>query len=74
MEFFVLPTEVKHAPAEGCETGYLWTDKWDDWFTYSTMYYFTYFDRAGRNLSTTLRHRRFLFTDSFLLLWKWRVG
>ena len=32
--------------------------------------------RAGRlrNLSTTLRHRRFLFTDSFLLLWKWRVG
>ena len=29
---------------------------------------------ADRNLSTTLRHRRFLFTDSFLLLWKWRVG
>ena len=29
---------------------------------------------ASRNLSTTLRHRRFLFTDSFLLLWKWRVG
>ena len=27
-----------------------------------------------RNLSTILRHRRFLFTDSFLLLWKWRVG
>ena len=32
------------------------------------------FDAAARNLSTTLRHRRFLFTDSFLLLWKWRVG
>ena len=30
--------------------------------------------QAWRNLSTTLRHRRFLFTDSFLLLWKWRVG
>ena len=30
--------------------------------------------RGNRNLSTTLRHRRFLFTDSFLLLWKWRVG
>ena len=30
--------------------------------------------KAKRNLSTTLRHRRFLFTDSFLLLWKWRVG
>ena len=32
------------------------------------------YDIALRNLSTTLRHRRFLFTDSFLLLWKWRVG
>ena len=32
------------------------------------------FAYAERNLSTTLRHRRFLFTDSFLLLWKWRVG
>ena len=31
-------------------------------------------DLGFRNLSTTLRHRRFLFTDSFLLLWKWRVG
>ena len=31
-------------------------------------------EQARRNLSTTLRHRRFLFTDSFLLLWKWRVG
>ena len=30
--------------------------------------------KSKRNLSTTLRHRRFLFTDSFLLLWKWRVG
>ena len=30
--------------------------------------------KVMRNLSTTLRHRRFLFTDSFLLLWKWRVG
>ena len=31
-------------------------------------------EKNKRNLSTTLRHRRFLFTDSFLLLWKWRVG
>ena len=31
-------------------------------------------ETVDRNLSTTLRHRRFLFTDSFLLLWKWRVG
>ena len=34
----------------------------------------TYYPVIRRNLSTTLRHRRFLFTDSFLLLWKWRVG
>ena len=33
-----------------------------------------YYSWSKRNLSTTLRHRRFLFTDSFLLLWKWRVG
>ncbi len=47
MEFVVLPTESKLAPSKGYETGYLWTDRWNDWFTYSTMYYFTYFDRAG---------------------------
>ena len=47
MEFVVLPTKSKHAPAEGRETGYLWSDQWNDWFTYSTMYYFTYFDRTG---------------------------
>ena len=29
---------------------------------------------TGGRSTTTLRHRRFLFTDSFLLLWKWRVG
>ena len=33
-----------------------------------------YRNKTLRNLSTTLRHQRFLFTDSFLLLWKWRVG
>ena len=49
MEFMVLPNKVNHAPAEGRETGYLWTDLWNDWFTYNTMYYFTYFDRAGRS-------------------------
>ncbi len=47
MEFVVLQTEAKRSPAQGRETGYLWTDQWDEWFTYSTMYYFTYFDRAG---------------------------
>lgn len=47
MQFVVLPTKAKHAPIEGRETGYLWTDQWDDWFTYSTMYYLTYFDSAA---------------------------
>ena len=36
MKFVVLPTKTKPAPIEGRETGYLWTDQWDDWFTYST--------------------------------------
>ena len=47
MKFVVLPTKAKRVPSEGCKTGYLWTDQWDDWFTYSTMYYLTYFDGAA---------------------------
>lgn len=48
MEFVVLPTKSKHSPVEGRKIGYLWTDQWDDWFTYSTMYYLTYFDGEGK--------------------------
>lgn len=48
MKFIVVPTKSDLSPKEGMEVGYLWTDQWDDWFTYNTMYYFTYFDRAGR--------------------------
>ena len=48
MKFIVVPTKSKRAPREGYEVGYLWTDKWDDWATYNTQYYFTYFDRAGQ--------------------------
>lgn len=47
MRFVVLPTTGKHAPEAGRETGYLWTDQWNDWFTYHTLYYLTYFDRDG---------------------------
>ena len=43
------------------------SDRWNTTLANQVM-------QAMRNLSTTLRHRRFLFTDSFLLLWKWRVG
>ena len=31
-------------------------------------------ERARRNLSTTLRHRRLRFTEQSLLLWIWQVG
>ncbi len=46
MRFQVIPNGSR-TPREGRDVGYLWTDNWDDWFTYSTMYYFTYFDRLG---------------------------
>jgi predicted ATPase len=35
-------------PDEGRNIGYLWTDNWDDWFEFSTLYVLTYFDRGGR--------------------------
>lgn len=41
------PNSSSASPSEGREVGYLWTDQWNDWFVYSTMYYFTYFDRSG---------------------------
>jgi hypothetical protein len=34
-------------PNEGRDVGYLWTDKWDDWFEFNTLYVFTYFDAEG---------------------------
>ena len=48
MKFIVVPTKSKRAPREGKEIGYLWTDQWDDWYTYNTLYYFTYFDCTGQ--------------------------
>ncbi len=37
MKFIVVPTKSDHAPKEGMEVGYLWTDQWDDWFTYNRL-------------------------------------
>jgi ABC-type cobalamin/Fe3+-siderophores transport system ATPase subunit len=34
-------------PSEGRNIGYLWTDNWNDWFKYCTLYVLTYFDSAG---------------------------
>lgn len=48
MTYVVRPNSANHAPESGVATGYLWTDNWDDWFTYNTLYYLTYFDRAGQ--------------------------
>ena len=48
IQFLVLPTNSKIASAESYNTGYLWTDQWNDWFIYSTMYSFTYFDSVGK--------------------------
>jgi len=34
-------------PSEGSDVGFLWTDNWNDWFKYSTLYVLTYFDPDG---------------------------
>src|SRR5215204_4657393 len=48
MKFVIRSNDSKRAPDTGLETGYLWTDNWNDWFTYKTLYYLTYFDLAGQ--------------------------
>jgi predicted ATPase len=46
MRFRVIPNE-RRTPNEGRDVGYLWTDNWDDWFEFSTLYVLTYFDAEG---------------------------
>jgi hypothetical protein len=46
MRFQVIPNESR-TPNEGRDVGYLWTDNWDDWFEFSTLYVLTYFDAEG---------------------------
>lgn len=46
MRFQVIPN-ASRAPNEGRNVGYLWTDNWDDWFEFSTLYVLTYFDQEG---------------------------
>lgn len=48
MKFIVVPTKSMRAPRESKEIGYLWTDQWNDWYTYKTLYFFTYFDCTGQ--------------------------
>jgi hypothetical protein len=46
MRFQVVPNGSR-TPRQGHDTGYLWTDNWDDWFEFSTLYVLTYFDANG---------------------------
>ena len=46
MRFEVLPNS-RRTPNEGYGVCYLWTDNWNDWFKYQTLYYLTYFDDLG---------------------------
>ncbi|WP_417260433.1 MULTISPECIES: ATP-dependent nuclease [Pseudomonadota] len=46
MRFHVIPNN-SHVPSEGASIGYLWTDNWNDWFEYSTLYSATFFDADG---------------------------
>lgn len=45
---FQVVENSSRVPGEGSDVGYLWTDNWDDWFEYSTLYVLTYFDVQGQ--------------------------
>lgn len=46
MRFTVLPVGDR-VPSDARDQAFLLTDNWDDWFTYSTMYYLSYVDEDG---------------------------
>jgi ABC-type uncharacterized transport system ATPase subunit len=46
MQFRVVKNS-DHTPNQGRNIGYLWTDNWNDWFKYRTLFTLTYFDAAG---------------------------
>lgn len=46
MRFHII-TNLGRVPNEGRDIGYLWTDNWDDWFEFNTLYSLTYFDDEG---------------------------
>jgi predicted ATPase len=47
MRFRVVPN-TSRTPSEGRDIGYLWTDNWNDWWEFRTLYDFTYFDSNGQ--------------------------
>ena len=46
MRFQVIPN-LGNVPAEGNDIGFLWTDNWNDWWEFQTLYSLTYFDEQG---------------------------
>jgi ABC-type branched-subunit amino acid transport system ATPase component len=46
MRFRLVPSNSR-VPSEGRDVGFLWTDNWNDWFKYRTLYVLTYFDPEG---------------------------
>ena len=46
MRFRVIPNGSR-TPLEGRDIGYLWTDNWNDWWEFRTLYTLTYFDTEG---------------------------
>ncbi len=46
MRINVVPN-TSRVPSEGRDAGYLWTDNWNDWYRYRTLYELVYFDPDG---------------------------
>lgn len=46
MRFKVIPNTAS-VPSRGNDICYLWTDNWNDWFKYKTLYHLIYFDVEG---------------------------
>jgi predicted ATPase len=47
MQFKVIPNSSR-PPVAGRNIGYLWTDNWNDWWEFQTLYVLTYFDASGQ--------------------------
>lgn len=46
MQVTVIPN-IRSTPSTGNDIAYLWTDNWNDWFKYQTLFRLTYFDQQG---------------------------
>lgn len=47
MRFIVIPNSSR-VPSQGKNIAYLWTDSWNDWWKYNTLYVLTIFDSDGQ--------------------------